>query len=388
MPRVGRPARGKSLPKALPSGSVTALLAVLEDDPGPPGRSDWIERDRALILTSLLAGLRTEELLRATISDVRLTEDGAVMHVHGKGRKDRRIPVESVLVEAIQRYPNTRAAKFPRTTRRGSSPTGGLAAWPPAAPLFVGLDGQRLTRGALQYRVLRAFKRAGINGDRAKGALVHGLRHTFATELAEGKVSVYTLMNLPGHESISTSQGYVEAAGRETRAAAATNPLFALGGFVMRQVNTFKNRKIQFIKVLAENLYFRNLDNDVGAFHRLLGAAEVSEVKEAVLAYHFLRTAERPLAPEELDGRIESWCARSFGAQFDFEVAEGVSKLLDLSLATEIEDQRLAASSSQKRNDSSITSRTTCSATTIDSPDRLELPALFDNRRLSRQSLH
>ena len=368
MPRVGRPARGKSLPKALPSGSVTALLAVLEDDPGLPGRSDWIERDRALILTSLLAGLRTEELLRATISDVRLTEDGAVMHVHGKGRKDRRIPVESVLVEAIQRYPNTRAAKFPRTTRRGSSPTGGLAAWPPAAPLFVGLDGQRLTRGALQYRVLRAFKRAGINGDRAKGALVHGLRHTFATELAEGKVSVYTLMNLPGHESISTSQGYVEAAGRETRAAAATNPLFALGGFVMRQVNTFKNRKIQFMKVL--------------------GAAEVSEVKEAVLAYHFLRTAERPLAPEELDGRIESWCARSFGAQFDFEVAEGVSKLLDLSLATEIEDQRLAASSSQKRNDSSITSRTTCSATTIDSPDRLELPALFDNRRLSRQSLH
>ena len=228
MPRVGRPARGKSLPKALPSGSVTALLAVLEDDPGLPGRSDWIERDRALILTSLLAGLRTEELLRATISDVRLTEDGAVMHVHGKGRKDRRIPVESVLVEAIQRYPNTRAAKFPRTTRRGSSPTGGLAAWPPAAPLFVGLDGQRLTRGALQYRVLRAFKRAGIDGDRTKGALVHGLRHTFATELAEAKVSVYALMNLLGHESISTSQLYVEAAGRETRAAAATNPLYEL----------------------------------------------------------------------------------------------------------------------------------------------------------------
>ncbi|MCH9737054.1 MAG: tyrosine-type recombinase/integrase [Actinomycetia bacterium] len=228
MPRVGRPARDKSLPKALPSDSVAALLAVLEPDPGQPGRSDWTERDRALILTSLLAGLRSEELLRANISDVRLTEDGAVMHVHGKGRKDRRIPIEPALTEAMERYLDTRAAKFPRTTRRRSSPTGGFAAWPPAAPLFVGRDGQRLTRGALQYRVLRAFKRAGIDGDRAKGALVHGLRHTFATELAEAKVSVYALMNLLGHESISTSQLYVEAAGRETRAAAATNPLYEL----------------------------------------------------------------------------------------------------------------------------------------------------------------
>ncbi len=228
MPRVGRPARGKSLPKALPASSVAALLAVLEHDPGPRGRSDWIERDRALILTSLLAGLRSEELLRANISDIRLADDGAVIHVRGKGRKDRRVPVEAALVEAIEHYLNTRAAKFPKATRRGSSPTAGLAAWPPAAPLFVGLDGLRLTRGALQYRVLRAFKRAGIEGDRAKGALVHGLRHTFATELADAKVSVYTLMNLLGHESISTSQGYVDAAGHETRAAAATNPLYDL----------------------------------------------------------------------------------------------------------------------------------------------------------------
>jgi len=35
-------------------------------------------------------------------------------------------------------------------------------------------------------------------------------------------------MNLRGHEFISTSQRYVEAAGRETRAAAATNPLYEL----------------------------------------------------------------------------------------------------------------------------------------------------------------
>ena len=53
-----------------------------------------------------------------------------------------------------------------------------------------------MTRGTLQYRVLRAFRRAGIDGDRARGALVHGLRHTFATELANADISAYTLMKL------------------------------------------------------------------------------------------------------------------------------------------------------------------------------------------------
>ena len=56
-------------------------------------------------------------------------------------------------------------------------------------------------------------------------ALVHGLRHTFATELAKANVSVYTLMKLLGHESMVASQRYVDGAGTETRSAAELNPL-------------------------------------------------------------------------------------------------------------------------------------------------------------------
>jgi site-specific recombinase XerD len=103
-----------------------------------------------------------------------------------------------------------------------------FAAWPPTAALFVGSDGERITRGALQYRVLRAFKKAGLNDQRARGALVHGLRHTYATELANSNVSVYALMKLLGHESIATSQRYVDGAGVENRNAAALNPLYGL----------------------------------------------------------------------------------------------------------------------------------------------------------------
>ncbi len=113
--------------------------------------------------------------------------------------------------------------------------------------------------------------------------------------------------------------------------------LAALGGFLVRQFGKFKNRKIQFMKSLSDNLYFRNLDNDAGVFNHLLDAAEEEEVKEAVLAYHFLRTAEGALTADELDRRIEDWFAQRWEAEFDFEVADGVGKLRRLRLVEDTE---------------------------------------------------
>jgi site-specific recombinase XerD len=52
MPLVGRPKRAKTLPKALPTDSVAALLANLNADPQPRRRSDWVDRDGALILAA------------------------------------------------------------------------------------------------------------------------------------------------------------------------------------------------------------------------------------------------------------------------------------------------------------------------------------------------
>ena len=78
--------------------SVAALLGALHADPQPRRRTDWMQRDRALILTALLAGLRADELLRANVGDLRRSDDGAVIHVRGKGGKDRRIPIEPALV--------------------------------------------------------------------------------------------------------------------------------------------------------------------------------------------------------------------------------------------------------------------------------------------------
>lgn len=119
--------------------------------------------------------------------------------------------------------------------------------------------------------------------------------------------------------------------------------LMAFGGYLVRQVTKFKNRKIQFMKALSENLYFRNLDNDAGVFYHLLDAAEEEEIKEAVLAYHFLRSAGRPLTPAELDRRIEDWFARRWEAAFNFDVHGGVGTLHRLRLVDEDGNGRLTA---------------------------------------------
>ena len=121
------------------------------------------------------------------------------------------------------------AIRFPGTQRRKTNTAASpLSRWPARAPLFVGRDGERITRGTLQSRIKRAFKRAGPDAQPVPGALVHGLRHTYATELANSDVSVYTLMKLLGHESMTTSQRYVSAAGTETRSAAARNPIYEM----------------------------------------------------------------------------------------------------------------------------------------------------------------
>ena len=78
MPMVGRPKLAKTLPKAIPADSVAALLGALNADQVPRRRNDWIERDRALILTALLAGLRADELVRANVGDLRRSDHGAV----------------------------------------------------------------------------------------------------------------------------------------------------------------------------------------------------------------------------------------------------------------------------------------------------------------------
>jgi F0F1-type ATP synthase delta subunit len=103
--------------------------------------------------------------------------------------------------------------------------------------------------------------------------------------------------------------------------------LATLGGFLFRQINKFKNRNIKFLKALAENLYFKNLDNNTGVFYHLIDAAEEEEIKEAVLAYFFLLTEKQPHTKKELDERIEKWFESGWNTRINFEIDDALAKL-------------------------------------------------------------
>ncbi len=108
--------------------------------------------------------------------------------------------------------------------------------------------------------------------------------------------------------------------------------LMALGGYLWKQINGFKNRKLRFMQALTQNLYFKNLDNNAGVFHRIANDAEEEECKESLLAYYFLLTSQGPLSRSELDRKAEAWMATKWQCAIDFEIDDALEKLIALKL--------------------------------------------------------
>jgi Protein of unknown function (DUF3754) len=110
-------------------------------------------------------------------------------------------------------------------------------------------------------------------------------------------------------------------------ALAALIGIVALGGFAVRQWLKYQHQTLKYHMELAENIYFRNINNNAGIFDYLIATAEDQETKEAALAYHFIRKAEVALTAAEVAGRIEAWLARNFAVNLDFKVADALRTL-------------------------------------------------------------
>lgn len=141
-----------------------------------------------------------------------------------------------------------------------------------------------------------------------------------AAKLAPALLALAVFLGLQGGEVNSASL------------IAGLSGLVALGAWMFKQWDTFKNRKVLFMKLLSENLYFRNLDNNQGVLTRLIDEAEEEECKEALLAYTFLLRGPGQ-TERALDEAIEAWFLRRFGLTVDFEVDDALAKLTRLGLA-------------------------------------------------------
>lgn len=211
MAAIPRPRLPRRSPKALKGEDTPEILLQTATTRNAHARHPWPERDLATLATLLLTGLRSAELLSLRVESVAGRAGERRITVTGKGDKTRTVPIEESLNDVIANYLASRRHRFPtpKLTARSA--------------LFVDWSGNPLQRGGLQYLVATTLRRAGLADRRPTGAMVHALRHTFATRLAEDGATASEIMHLLGHASLATSQTYIDATAAEQRTSAAAN---------------------------------------------------------------------------------------------------------------------------------------------------------------------
>lgn len=186
---------------------VDALLAA-------PDRDTWAgRRDRTLLLIAVQTGLRVSELVALSIHDVSFGT-GPHVRCQGKGRKERCTPLRRDAVAALRLW----------LREQGDSPK---------TALFPNARGGRLSRDGVEYLVakhVRAASRA-CPSLQDKRVSPHVLRHTAAMDLLQNGVDTSVIALWLGHESVETTQVYLQANLQMKEAALAkTIPIGVKGG--------------------------------------------------------------------------------------------------------------------------------------------------------------
>ena len=172
------------------------LVTYLNDDEvdallGACDLGTWTgRRDQALLDVAVEAGLRISELAALTCGDVTLGI-GANLHVVGKGRKERRVPLGRKTVGVMRAW----------LAERGVDPAG---------PLFPTTTGRHMSRDAIERRVALHVERAatGCPSLQRKQVSAHTLRHTCAMRLRSKGVALEIIALILGHEQVSTTYGF------------------------------------------------------------------------------------------------------------------------------------------------------------------------------------
>lgn len=115
-------------------------------------------------------------------------------------------------------------------------------------------------------------------------------------------------------------------------ALAAVSGLVALGGLIFRQWLKFQRQSLLYQKILSENVYYRNINNNAGIFDYIIGEAEEQECKEAFIAYYFLLAPGSDNTEAALDRHIEGWLKQTFHVDVDFGCSDALAKLERLGL--------------------------------------------------------
>lgn len=184
----------------LPSNPTKGLPKVREDTPRPRPVTDdvWFDllakaapRERLMALLAGEAGMRRAEVAVAHSDDLMHTATGYALIVHGKGNKQRVVPINDELArEFIDYCAGKKGHLFPGTDRWGNVVSEHMT------PLHVG----KLVAGLMP-----------------KGWTMHKLRHRYATMGHDGTGNIRAVQEALGHVSVATTQRYVATTSEQLR---------------------------------------------------------------------------------------------------------------------------------------------------------------------------
>ena len=181
---LGSPKLWQRVPEVLSVRQVNQLLAA-------PRRTDpWWLRDRAILELLYASGARVSELTTLKCRDLHLQERYVVCH--GKGDKQRIVPLGGQAIVAVRRYLKEQR---PRLAARRADVNEWLILSPRGAPL---------RRERIWELIKKYAARVGVPSEISP----HSLRHSFATHLLAGGADLRQVQELLGHASIATTQIY------------------------------------------------------------------------------------------------------------------------------------------------------------------------------------
>ena len=178
------PQIGKHLPEVLSIQEIDDIEQVI-DRSKPQG-----VRDVAIIEMLYSCGLRISELCNLKMSELFLEE--GYIRVHGKGRKERLVPIGGQAIEKLRQWFVIRVSVKAKPGHEDY--------------VFISTKrGTKLSRITLFVYIKDYTQRAGIQ----KNISPHTFRHSFATHLLEGGANLRAIQAMLGHEDISTTEIYM-----------------------------------------------------------------------------------------------------------------------------------------------------------------------------------
>ncbi|MGH2990770.1 MAG: site-specific tyrosine recombinase XerD [Solirubrobacterales bacterium] len=189
--KLSPPRRGRKLPHVLSYSEVKKLLGA------PRGGEPGALRDRALLEVMYASGLRASEVVGLDVTDVDMQR--GFVRAHGKGSKDRIVPLGRQAAAAVKRYLQSGRPELVGTRVESR--------------LFVNMRGGGLTRQGLYKIIQRHARASGLDGKMSP----HTLRHTFATHLLSGGCDLRSVQEMLGHADVSTTQMYTHLSNDEIK---------------------------------------------------------------------------------------------------------------------------------------------------------------------------